>query len=57
MDGRGGRDVGSERLGPHKVGKGCLYLRRLDDVDPDVLHALVERTVRVHRGADRLAGA
>lgn len=46
-----------EQLGPHKVGKGCLYLKRLDDVDHEVLHALVERTVRVHRGADRRASA
>jgi Domain of unknown function (DU1801) len=46
-----------QRLGPHKVGKGCLYLRRLDDVDCDVLRLLVERTVRVHRGADRRASA
>jgi hypothetical protein len=46
-----------QRLGPHKVGKGCLYLRRLEDVDHEVLRALVERTVRVHRGADRRATA
>jgi hypothetical protein len=46
-----------EQLGPHKMGKGCLYLKRLGDVDREVLHALVERTVRVHRGADRRAGA
>jgi hypothetical protein len=39
------------------VGKGCVYLRRLDDVDREVLRALVERTVRVHRGADRRATA
>ena len=44
-------------LGPHKLGKGCLYLNRLDDVDREVLRALVERTVRVHRGADRRADA
>jgi hypothetical protein len=44
-----------EKLGPHKVGKGCLYLKRLDDIDHEVLRALVERTVRVHRGADRRA--
>src|SRR5712664_3322321 len=25
------------RLGPHKTGKGCLYIRRLDDVDHDAL--------------------
>jgi hypothetical protein len=42
-----------ERLGPHKTGKGCLYLKRLDVVDHAVLRELVERTVRVHRGADR----
>jgi hypothetical protein len=46
-----------QRLGPHRVGKGCVYLRRLDDVDREVLRALVERTVRVHRGADRRATA
>jgi Domain of unknown function (DU1801) len=44
-----------QQLGPHKLGNGCLYMRRLDDVDHEVLHALVERTVRVHRGADRRA--
>jgi hypothetical protein len=45
-----------EQLGPHRVGKGCVYLRRLDDVDLQVLRSLVDRTVRVHRGADRRAG-
>ena len=46
-----------EQLGPHKLGKGCLYLKRLDDVDHEVLRSLVDRTVRVHRGADRRASA
>ncbi|MGH2884217.1 MAG: DUF1801 domain-containing protein [Solirubrobacteraceae bacterium] len=46
-----------QRLGPHKVGKGCLYLKRLDVLDQEVLRSLVERTVRVHRGASRRAGA
>ncbi|MFV0457981.1 MAG: DUF1801 domain-containing protein [Actinomycetales bacterium] len=32
-----------ERLGPHTTGKGCLYLKRLADVDPDVLTELVRR--------------
>ena len=45
------------RLGPHKVGKGCVYLKRLDDVDVGVLRRLVDRTIRVHRGADRRASA
>ena len=41
------------RLGPHKTGKGCLYLKRLDDVDHDVLRELVDRSARVHKGIDR----
>ena len=40
------------RLGPHKAGKGCLYLKRLDDVDQGALRELIDRTVRVHRGVD-----
>ena len=45
-----------EQLGPHKVGKGCLYLKRLEDVDHEALRSLVDRTVRAHRGADRRSG-
>ena len=41
------------RLGPHKTGKGCLYLNRLDQVDQDALRELVNRSVRVRKGADR----
>jgi hypothetical protein len=44
-----------EQLGPHKAGAGCVYVKRLDDVDHEALRALVERTVRVHVGADRRA--
>jgi uncharacterized protein DUF1801 len=29
------------RLGRHKMGKGCLYVRRLDDVDTKVLEHLL----------------
>ena len=29
------------RLGKHTTGKGCLYLKRLDDADPEVLRDLV----------------
>jgi hypothetical protein len=46
-----------QKLGPHKAGKGCLYLKHLDAVDHEVLRTLVERTVRVHRGASRRARA
>jgi hypothetical protein len=41
------------RLGPHRGGKGCLYLKRLDDVDSDALRELIDRSVRVHKGIDR----
>jgi hypothetical protein len=41
------------RLGPHKTGKGCLYLKRLDDVDCGALRELIDRSVRVHKGIDR----
>jgi Domain of unknown function (DU1801) len=44
------------RLGPHKTGKGCLYIKRLDDVDDVALRELIDRSVRVHRGIDRASG-
>jgi hypothetical protein len=34
-----------KRLGKHKVGKGCLYVKRLSDVDPEVLEQLVRSSV------------
>jgi Domain of unknown function (DU1801) len=41
------------RLGRHKTGKGCLYIRRLDDVDQDALRELIDRSARVRKGIDR----
>jgi hypothetical protein len=41
------------RLGPHKTGKSCLYLKRLSDVDVAALRELIDRSVRVGRGIDR----
>jgi hypothetical protein len=34
------------RLGPHLIGKSCLYLKRLSDVDLDVLRELIAESVR-----------
>jgi hypothetical protein len=34
------------RLGPHSTGKSCLYLKRLSDVDLDVLRELVAESVQ-----------
>lgn len=36
-----------ERLGRHRTGKGCLYVTRLDDVDRDVLAAVVNDAASV----------
>ena len=33
-----------EHLGPHTTGKGCLYLKRLDAIDPAVLEKLIRQT-------------
>ena len=32
-------------LGPHKLGKGCLYVKRLSDVNADVLRKLIIQSV------------
>lgn len=37
------------KLGPHKIGKSCLYLRRLADVDVAVLEQMIERSIRITR--------
>ncbi len=34
-----------KKLGKHKIGKSCLYVKRLDDVDMDVLTQLIEDSV------------
>src|ERR1700741_4988109 len=40
-----GRDALLAQLGEHKIGKVCLYFRRLADVDLKVLEKLVARSV------------
>ena len=32
-----------DELGPHTTGKGCLYLKRLDEIDREVLTELIAR--------------
>ena len=41
-------DYGSimQRLGKHSVGKSCLYINKLDDIDLDVLTELIETGVK-----------
>ena len=35
-----------KKLGPHRTGKSCLYVKRLSDLDRDVLEALVAASVK-----------
>ena len=34
------------KLGKHKTGKSCLYVKRLEDVDTTVLGELIDRSVK-----------
>ena len=40
------------RLGKHKTGKSCLYIKRLSDVDMDVLTELITHSVEHMRTKD-----
>ena len=37
------------RLGKHKTGQGCLYVKKLDDVNRDVLRDLIATSVKAMR--------
>ncbi len=37
------------RLGPHRTGVGCVYIKRLDKVDADVLERLVAAAFAAHQ--------
>lgn len=38
------------KLGKHKTGKACLYIKRLDDVDLPTLKEMIRRSVNDKRG-------
>ncbi|TJZ74882.1 DUF1801 domain-containing protein [Rhodococcus oryzae] len=38
-----------QRLGKHRTGKGCLYVKRLADIDESELRGLIEASVRAAR--------
>lgn len=41
-----------DRLGKHKIGKSCLYINKLDDVDLDVLRELIAQSVAHQLGSE-----
>jgi hypothetical protein len=45
MDGFKGYQALLKKLGKHKTGKACLYIKRLEDVDRAVLEQLIEASV------------
>jgi hypothetical protein len=38
-----------KKLGKHKTGKGCLYIKRLDDVDGAVLKRLIRESAKTSK--------
>lgn len=40
-----GRDQLLEKLGKHKTGKGCVYIKKMDDVDEKVLGEIITSSV------------
>lgn len=34
-----------KKLGPHKTGKSCLYIKRLDDIDVPTLKAMIAKSL------------
>jgi len=45
MDGFDEYDKLLAKLGKHKLGKSCLYINKLEDVDQDVLKQLIQKSV------------
>jgi hypothetical protein len=45
IDGYAGKEAQLARLGKHKLGKSCLYIKRLSDVDMAVLEDMVVGTL------------
>ena len=35
-----------KKLGKYKMGKGCLYINKLEDVDQKILNELIERSLK-----------
>lgn len=49
MDGTEAHAQALAKLGPHKTGKSCLYLKRLDGLDVKVLERVITASVKAMR--------
>lgn len=45
LSGFDGQEQVLARLGKHKIGKGCLYIKRLEDIDMPALRELIQNSV------------
>jgi hypothetical protein len=50
LSGFPGREALLAKLGPHSIGKSCLYIKRLDDVDLPTLERLIAGSMESVRG-------
>lgn len=41
-----GREQLLEQFGKHKTGKGCVYIKKLDDVDTEILKKMITASVK-----------
>jgi hypothetical protein len=51
LQGFEGNEALLKKLGKHKTGKSCVYVKKLEDVDLDVLQELIHRAVE-RKGSD-----
>lgn len=49
MDGFDKYDEMLAKLGKHKTGKSCLYIKKLADIDMAVLRSMIEHSVAYHK--------
>lgn len=40
------REALLQRLGKHKAGKGCVYIKKIADIDAEVLKALIHQSIQ-----------
>lgn len=45
IDGYAGKEAQLARLGKHRIGKSCLYIKKLSDVDQGVLEEMIRDTL------------
>ncbi|UTA69931.1 DUF1801 domain-containing protein [Emticicia sp. 21SJ11W-3] len=46
------REALLQKLGKHKTGKGCIYIKNMADISMDVLREMIDESVRVSRLKD-----